>query len=133
MAAKLAHPDKKVLLFNGDGSFGFNAMEFDTMVRHNIPVVCVVNNDCAWGMIKHTQEMSIGCDRLQCSELGTRHYEKMVEGLGGHGEFAAKDEDIIPALNRAFQSGKPACVNVMTDPTVTSPASVLFYQSLKME
>lgn len=133
MAAKLAHPDRKVLLLNGDGSFGFNAMEFDTMVRHNIPIVCVVNNDCAWGMIKHTQEMSIGKERLQCSELGTRHYEKMVEGLGGHGEFVAKDEEIIPALTRAFESGKPACVNVMTDPTVTSPASVLFYQSLKME
>jgi acetolactate synthase-1/2/3 large subunit len=133
MAAKLAHPQMKVLLLNGDGSFGFNAMEFDTMVRHNIPVVCVVNNDCAWGMIKHTQEMSIGKERLQCSELGTRHYEKMVEGLGGHGEFVARDEEIIPALTRAFASGKPACVNVMTDPSVTSPASVLFYQSLKME
>jgi acetolactate synthase-1/2/3 large subunit len=93
----------------------------------------VVNNDCAWGMIKHTQEMSIGTDRLQCSELGTRHYEKMVEGLGGYGEFVVNDADIIPALQRAFESGKPACVNVMTDPTVTSPASVLFYQSLKME
>jgi acetolactate synthase-1/2/3 large subunit len=133
MAAKLARPEMKVLLLNGDGSFGFNAMEFDTMVRHNIPVVCVVNNDCAWGMIKHTQEMSIGKERLQCSELGTRHYEKMVEGLGGYGEFVARDEEIIPALKRAFESGKPACVNVMTDPTVTSPASVLFYQSLKME
>jgi acetolactate synthase-1/2/3 large subunit len=133
MAAKLAHPDMKVLLLNGDGSFGFNAMEFDTMVRHNIPVVCVVNNDCAWGMIKHSQEMSIGAERLQCSELGTRHYEKMVEGLGGYGEFVTKDEDIIPALKRAFESGKPACVNVMTDPTVTSPATVLFYQALKME
>jgi acetolactate synthase I/II/III large subunit len=133
MAAKLAHPDMKVLLLNGDGSFGFNAMEFDTMVRLNIPIVCVVNNDCAWGMIKHSQEMSIGADRLQCSELGTRHYEKMVEGLGGYGEFVTKDEDIIPALKRAFESGKPACVNVMTDPTVTSPATVLFSQALKME
>ncbi len=133
MAAKLARPHMKVLLFNGDGSFGFNAMEFDTMVRHNIPVVCVVNNDCAWGMIKHSQELSIGADRLQCSELGTRHYEKMVEGLGGYGEFVTKDEDIIPALQRAFASGKPACVNVMTDPTVTSPATLLFYESLKME
>jgi acetolactate synthase-1/2/3 large subunit len=133
MAAKLARPEMKVLLLNGDGSFGLNAMEFDTMVRHNIPVVCVVNNDCAWGMIKHTQEMSIGADRLQCSELGTRHYEKMVEGLDGYGEFVTKDEDIIPALKRAFESGKPACVNALTDPTVTSPASVLFYQSLKME
>jgi acetolactate synthase-1/2/3 large subunit len=131
MAAKLARPDKKVLLFQGDGSFGFNAMEFDTMVRHNIPVVCVVNNDTAWGMIKHGQEL--GCDRLQCSELGERHYEKMVEGLGGYGEFVTKDEDIIPAIKRAFDSGKPSCINVMTDPTVTSPATPLLYQSLKME
>jgi acetolactate synthase-1/2/3 large subunit len=84
-------------------------------------------------MIKHSQEMSIGAERLQCSELGTIHYEKMVEGLGGHGEFVTKDEEIIPALKRAFESGKPACVNAMTDPTVTSPATVLFYQALKME
>jgi acetolactate synthase-1/2/3 large subunit len=133
IAAKLARPDKKVVVLNGDGSFGFNAMEFDTMVRHNIPVVCVINNDCAWGMIKHSQELSIGKDRLQCSELGTRHYEKMVEGLGGHGEFVTEDEEIIPALKRAFDSGKPACINVMTDPSVTSPATPLFYQSLKME
>ena len=133
MAAKLAHPDRKVLLLNGDGSFGFNAMEFETMLRHKIPVVCVINNDCAWGMIKHGQELSIGCDRLQCAELGTIHYEKMVEGLGGHGEFVTKDGEIIPALKRAFESGKPACVNVMTDPTVTSPATLLFCESLKME
>lgn len=133
MAAKLARPDRRVLLLNGDGSFGFNAMEFDTMVRHDIPVVCVVNNDCAWGMIKHSQELSIGRDRLQCSELGMRHYERMVEGLGGHGELVTRDDELIPALERAFASGKPACVNVVTDPTVTSPATPLFYQSLKME
>ena len=133
MAAKLVRPDKKVVLLQGDGSFGFNSMEFDTMVRHNIPVVCVVNNDQAWGMIKHGQELSIGCERLQCCELGVRSYEKMVEGLGGYGEFVTKDEDIIPALQRAFDSGKPACINVMTDPTVTSPATPLFYQSLKMD
>ncbi len=133
IAAKLARPDKPVIVLNGDGSFGFNSMEFDTMVRHNIPVVCVINNDCAWGMIKHSQEMSIGKERLQCAELGARRYEKMVEGLGGHGEFVTKDEEIVPALERALKSGKPACVNVMTDPTVTSPATPLFYQSLKME
>ena len=133
MAAKLVRPEKKVLLLQGDGSFGLNAMEFDTMVRHNIPVVCVVNNDTAWGMIKHSQELSIGCDRLQCAELGERHYEKMVEGLGGYGEFVTKDEDIIPAIKRAFESGRPSCINVMTDPTVTSPATPLFYQALKMD
>jgi len=130
MAAKLAHPEKPVILLHGDGSFGLNSMEFDTMVRHNIPVICVVNNDCAWGMIKHSQEMSIGCDRCTCAELGLRHYEKMVEGLGGHGEFVEKDEDIIPAIKRAVASGKPACINVVTDPTVTSPATAMFYQNL---
>jgi acetolactate synthase-1/2/3 large subunit len=56
-----------------------------------------------------------------------------VEGLGGHGEFVTKDEEIIPAIKRALESGKPACVNVMTDPAVMSPASVIFYQALKME
>lgn len=130
MAAKLAHPDKPVILLQGDGSFGFNAMEFDTMVRHNIPVVCVVNNDCAWGMIKHSQEMSIGEDRCTCSELGMRNYEKVVEGLGGFGVRVTKDDEIVPAIQRALASGKPACVNVVTDPTVYSPATAMFYQNL---
>jgi len=130
IAGKLANPDKPVIVLNGDGSFGFNSMEFDTAVRHNIPIVCVVNNDCAWGMIKHSQEMSIGGDRCTCSELGMRNYEKMVEGLGGYGELVTKDADIIPAIKRAVESGKPACINVVTDPTVTSPATVMFYQNL---
>ena len=130
IAGKLAHPDKPVVVLNGDGSFGFNSMEFDTAVRHDIPIICVVNNDCAWGMIKHSQGMSIGKDRTTCAELGMRHYEKMVEGLGGYGELVTEDADIIPALKRAIESGKPACINVVTDPTVTSPATVMFYQNL---
>jgi acetolactate synthase-1/2/3 large subunit len=130
IAGKLAHPDKPVVVLNGDGSFGFNSMEFDTAVRHDIPIVCVVNNDCAWGMIKHSQTMSIGKDRCTCAELGMRHYEKMVEGLGGYGELVTEDKDIIPAIKRAVDSGKPACINVVTDPTVTSPATVMFYQNL---
>jgi acetolactate synthase I/II/III large subunit len=130
LTAKLVNPDKPVIVLNGDGSFGFNGMEFDTAVRHNIPIICVINNDCAWGMIKHSQEMSIGKDRCTCAELGMRHYEKIVEGLGGHGELVTRDEDIIPALKRAIASGKPACVNVITDPNVTSPATVIFYQNL---
>jgi acetolactate synthase-1/2/3 large subunit len=129
VAGKLVHPDKPVIVLNGDGSFGFNCMEFDTAVRHNIPIICVVNNDCAWGMIKHSQEISLGDARCTCADLGLRHYEKMVEGLGGYGELVTKDEEIIPALKRAIASGKPACINVITDPTVTSQATILFYQS----
>ncbi len=130
MAAKLAHPDKPVVVLNGDGSFGLNGMEFDTAVRHDIPIVCVVNNDCAWGMIKHSQEMSIGAERCTCSELGLRRYDKVVEALGGYGELVTRDADIVAALQRAAASGKPACVNVLTDPAVTSPATVMFYQNL---
>ncbi len=130
MAAKIANPEKPVVLLNGDGSFGLNCMEFDTMVRLDIPIVCVINNDCAWGMIKHSQGISLGYDRCRCAELGVRHYEKMVAGLGGYGELVTRDEDIRPALQRAVESGKPACINVLTDTSVTSPATIQFYQNL---
>lgn len=133
LAAKLARPDKTVVLVNGDGSFGLNAMEFDTAVRHGIPIVCVIVNDQAWGMIRHGQEISYGKDRTVGSGLGMVHYEKMVEALGGYGELVTKDEELGPALERALKSGQPACVNVMTDPTVTSMATLLFVDSLTME
>jgi len=124
IAAKLAHPEQTVVLLSGDGSFGFNAMEFDTAVRHDIPFLCVVNNDCSWGMVKHSQEMSLGKGRQTCVDFPIVHYEKMVEGLGGHGEFVTRDEEIAPAVLRALDSGKPACVNVITDPSVASPGSL---------
>ena len=133
MAAKLAKPNHPVVIIYGDGSFGLNAMEFDTAVRHNLPFVCVINNDCAWGMIKHGQEICYGNDRVCGSELGTVHYEKMAEALGGYGEFVEKDEDIVPAVKRALESGKPACINVITDPCVISPATLQFVEGFKME
>ncbi len=133
IGAKMAKPDKTVVVITGDGSFGLNAMEFDTAVRHNLPFVCVICNDQAWGMIKHGQEMIYGKDRVIGSELGVVHYEKVVEGLGGYGELVEKDEDIIPAVKRALASGKPSCINVITDPTIASPATLMFVGSLSME
>ncbi|MBM3148833.1 MAG: thiamine pyrophosphate-binding protein, partial [Chloroflexi bacterium] len=84
-------------------------------------------------MIKHGQEMSYGPKRVVGSELGMVHYEEVVKALGGHGELVRKDEEIVPAVKRAMASGKPACVNVLTDPTVTSPATLLLVEGLKME
>ena len=133
IAAKAARPDKQVVVINGDGSFGLNAMEFCTAVRHGLPFVCIINNDRAWGMIKHGQEICYGDDRIIGSELGVVHYERMVEGLGGYGELVEKDEDIIPAVKRALASGKPACINVLTDPCVVSPATLQFVEGFKME
>jgi len=133
VGAKAARPDKTVVVINGDGSFGFNNMEFHTAVRHQLPFICVINNDQAWGMIKHGQEIAYGADRVTGSELGVVHYEKLVEALGGHGELVTRDEQIVPAIRRAMESGRPACINVITDPTAVSPATLLLTEALKME
>ncbi|MBW1683046.1 MAG: thiamine pyrophosphate-binding protein, partial [Deltaproteobacteria bacterium] len=102
-------------------------------VRHDLPFVCVVNNDGAWGMIKHGQELSYGNERVIGSELGVVHYEQLAQALGGYGELVEKDEDIMPAVKRALDSGKPACINVLTDPAVISPATLQFVEGFKME
>lgn len=123
MAAALAHPGKRVLLLTGDGAAGINLMEFHTAVRHQIPFVMVVNNDQSWGMIKHMQELTYGSKRAVGVDLGLVSYDKVVEALGGYGELVARPEEISPALKRAFNSGLPACVNVLTDPEAISPGT----------
>ena len=122
-AAKLRNPDKRVLLVIGDGSVGFNFMEFHTAIRHGLPIVAVVANDTLWGMIAHSQQLRLGHAIKEGTELGHVRYEKLVEQLGGFGAYVEKPEDIRPALEAAFKSGKTACVNVMVDPSVISPGS----------
>ncbi len=117
MAVKTVLPQKKVLMVNGDGTFGLHGFEFDTFVRFNLPIVSVVGNDRQWGQILVGQRGMYGRDRVVASLLGgSARYDKVVEALGGHGEFVERPQDIRPALERAFASGKPACVNVITDP-----------------
>src|SRR6266567_701928 len=115
MAAQLARPGKKVLILHGDGAFGLNGMEFESMVRHKLPVVSVIGNDGAWGQIKHPQKAMVGHATAAELSPGIR-YDKMVEALGGYGELVERPEDIRPALERAFASGLPACINVLIDP-----------------
>jgi acetolactate synthase-1/2/3 large subunit len=122
MAAKLAHPDRQVILLSGDGAFGFSAMEFDTMVRHRIPVVCVVGNNGIWALEKHPMERMLGMS--VAADLAPRtRYDKVVEALGGYGEMVERPNQIRPALDRAFASGLPACINVICDPTAEYPRS----------
>jgi acetolactate synthase-1/2/3 large subunit len=122
IAAKIARPDKQVCLLLGDGAFGFSGMEFDTMVRHGLPVVAVVGNNGIWGLEKHPMEFVYGYSVAADLRPGTR-YDQVVEALGGHGELVEKPADLKPALERAFAAGKPACVNVLTDPSVVYPRS----------
>jgi len=131
IGAKLARPDKTVMIVQGDGSFGFNAMEFETAVREDIPIICVILNDKSWGMIRHGQELIYGKDRVIGTTLSDARYDKMVEALGGYGELVEKDEDIIPAIKRAIDSGKPACINVICDDTVVSPETLRYMAYLK--
>jgi acetolactate synthase-1/2/3 large subunit len=122
MAAKLAHPDRQVILLSGDGAFGFAAMEFDTMVRHRIPVVCVVGNNGIWALEKHPMQSLLGAS--VATDLAPRtRYDRVVESLGGHGEMVERPDQIRPALERAFKSGLPACVNVICDPDAEYPRS----------
>ncbi|HEX6488938.1 MAG TPA: acetolactate synthase [Candidatus Dormibacteraeota bacterium] len=124
MAAKLAYPDRQVVLLSGDGAFGFSAMDFDTLVRHQIPVVCVIGNNGIWATEKHPMQAALQAAIAADLRPGTR-YDKVVEGLGGHGELVEKPEDIRPALERAFRSGVPACVNVICDATAEYPRSTV--------
>ena len=123
MGAKVACPEKQVLVMSGDGSFGFNAMEFDTAVRNDLPFVTVVANDQAWGMCKHFQELKYGKGNTIATLLKPTRYDEVVKALGGYGELVTEPDKILPALERAFSSGLPACLNVMTDPEYISEAT----------
>ena len=120
LAAKLAHPDRQVCLLLGDGAFGFAGMEFDTFVRHNLPIVGVMGNNGIWALEKHPMEFLYGYS--VAAELQPEcRYDEVVRALGGHGELVTTPDELRPALERAFASGKPALVNVLTDPDVVYP------------
>ncbi len=120
LAAKLAHPERQVVLLIGDGAFGFSGMEFDTLARHGVNVVAVMGNNGIWALEKHPMEFLYGYSVAAELRPETR-YDEVVEALGGYGELVKRAEDLKPALARAFEAGKPALVNVLTDPTVVYP------------
>ncbi|MCP4006583.1 MAG: thiamine pyrophosphate-binding protein [bacterium] len=122
--AKLLYPDKRVLLFTGDGSLGFNFMEFERAITKGLPVVVIISNDLGWGMIRHSQVVKLGRAIEPVTELGRIDYHRFVETMGGVGFLVEEPDQIRPALEEAFASGKTACINVMTDPATISPGSI---------
>ena len=113
LAAQVARPDKRVLIIYGDGLFGLNGMEFDTAVRFDLPIVGIVGNDAAWGQMLRPQVALYGEERVVATQLAYTRYDKVVEALGGHGEYVERPEEIRPALERSFASGKPSLINVI--------------------
>jgi acetolactate synthase-1/2/3 large subunit len=120
LAAKLAHPDRQVVLLLGDGAFGFSGMEFDTLSRHGVDVVGVMGNNGIWALEKHPMEFLYGYS-VAADLVPERRYDQMVEALGCHGELVRTPAELRPALERAFSAGRPALVNVLTDPSVVYP------------
>jgi acetolactate synthase-1/2/3 large subunit len=120
MAARIARPDSQVVLLMGDGAAGFSLMDVDSLVRHNLPVVMVVGNNGTWGLEKHPMQFLYGYDVAAELQQGLQ-YDAVVRGLGGAGETVTKPGDIGAALDRAFASGVPYMVNVITDPAVAYP------------
>jgi acetolactate synthase-1/2/3 large subunit len=122
MAARLAHPDRQVVIFNGDGAFGFSAIEFETLVRRRLNVVSVIGNNGIWATEKHPMQSLLGTAIAADLRPGVR-YDQVVSALGGYGELVTAPEEVGPAFERALMSGLPACINVLTDSTAEYPRS----------
>jgi acetolactate synthase-1/2/3 large subunit len=120
LAAKLARPDRQVVLLLGDGAFGFSGIDLDTLARHGVAVVGVMGNNGIWALEKHPMEAIYGYSVAAALRPGTR-YDLVAEALGCHGELVCRPDELRPALERALGAGRPALVNVLTDPSVAYP------------
>ena len=120
IAARTVRPSSQIALLLGDGAAGFSLMDVDTMVRHDLPVVMVVGNNGVWGLEKHPMKAIYGWD-MGCDLQPGCRYDEVVKALGGAGETVTEPGQIGPALDRAFASGVPYMVNVLTDPEDVYP------------
>ncbi|HET7263316.1 MAG TPA: thiamine pyrophosphate-binding protein [bacterium] len=129
IAAKLARPEADVLLLIGDGSFGFYGIEFDTAVRHGAAFTAVMGNDALWGIDRNFQLAYYG--RAVGTELRPVRYDKMVEALGGHGEHVTQPGEIVPAIRRARESGRPSLVSVTIRNTPCPLANAMMARKMR--
>ena len=120
LGARAADPQATIIALSGDGAFGFHMAEFDTAVRYGLAFVAVIGNDAAWNAEHQIQLRTYGAQRAHGCELLPTRYDEVVKALGGHGELVTAADQLLPALERAIRSGKPACVNVLV-PRVAAP------------
>lgn len=112
IGARAANPDARIVALMGDGTAGFHLPEFETAIREGLPFVAVIGNDRRWNAEHQIQLRDYGTERLIGCELSGARYDLAAAGLGAHGEYVTRPEDLAPALERAFASGKAACINV---------------------
>jgi acetolactate synthase-1/2/3 large subunit len=121
IGAQVARPDHRVVLITGDGGIGFHLQEFDTMVRHQLPITTIVMNNSSWGMSLHGQEALYGPGTAVAVRLPDTRYERIAESFGCYGERVEKVDDIAAALQRAWASGRPACLDLTISTQAVHP------------
>ena len=115
LGAKLAFPDRQVVIPIGDGDFGMMTQELETSVREKLPVVVIVYNDSGYGALRLFQKVQHG-GRYLGSDFGQTDFAKLAEAYGARGERVEKPDDLRPALERALASDVTYVVDVQTDP-----------------
>jgi len=132
MAAKLAQPERTVLLITGDSAFGFNLQELETAYREKIPVICLVSCDYRWGMEVPGQLVSLGLENLIGVDHSRPRYDKVAEAFGCFGAYVEDPAEIQPALAAAVRSGLPAVIQVVVDQgaNVLPPGLVEYAEAL---
>jgi thiamine pyrophosphate-dependent acetolactate synthase large subunit-like protein len=122
IGAQIADPSRRVVLLTGDSSFLFHISELETAARKQLPVVCIVAVDHAWGIEAASYKANFGANTPTPEARWTQQVrlDKTAESFGAHGEYVERAEDIGPAVQRALASGKPAVVHVEVDPEVNS-------------
>ena len=120
LAAKLAHPERRVVMLTGDGAFGFNGMEFDTAVRHKLAITAILGNDAAWGIDRQIQLGVYG--RPVATDLLPTRYDEVVQAMGGHGELVRDPAELPAAIERAFATDLPSLINIQVQRAISPRA-----------
>ncbi|RJS87618.1 hypothetical protein CW704_02355, partial [Candidatus Bathyarchaeota archaeon] len=123
MAARLAHPNRPVLLLSGDGAFSFTLAEIETAVRHDLPFVAVVANDNAWGIVVSTQKDRYEEENVLASRFGDIRFDKVAEALGARGLRVNDPKELRRAVEEGFSSGTPTIIDVPI--SVLGPADIV--------
>jgi acetolactate synthase-1/2/3 large subunit len=119
----IANPGRPVAVFSGDGAVGFNIQEFDTMVRHELPIITIVLNNSCWAISQHGQDIVFGENRRSIVSLAANtRYDQVAAAFGGQGETVDSYDEIAPAVRRALAAKQPTCINLIVDPDVVNPA-----------
>ncbi len=128
LGAQVAQPKRPVLCLAGDGAIGFTIAEFDTMVKHGLPIVVLIMNNRSWGASQHFQEMVSGRDNVIGTTLGGAKYHDVAAAFGARGVHVTEIASLGPAIREAFASGKPSCINVEVDVAPFPPELLLLME-----